>query len=256
MQCRGVTREGKKWRDFHVEDLVKEWPPFEESIITRTERSAKVEDNQCIDSSCSDLGLAEVAKHRVDELESGVDLGANFGTGQDDFSADEDKKHDLRLHHAVDQTGEELRLVAGESVMSRSQTLETDGKLDVAGADDVLDLEVLERSAEAKLLDDARVLARCQTLSGLSVYRCVYPHTQMRTTYRVILRLGASHDHLSRREDKRRRLGFTNAHDYSRKSLGVVLGISGMESDRLEVQTCAQVNSSDNVLKGWDCQDC
>ena len=72
-----------------------------------------------------------------------VDLFTNLGTGQDDLARHEDKQDDLRLHHTVNETGEEFRLVGRESVMARCKTLQTNGELDVARADDVLDLEVL-----------------------------------------------------------------------------------------------------------------
>lgn len=72
-----------------------------------------------------------------------VDLFTNLGTGQDDLARHEDEQDDLGLHHAVDQTGEELRLVGRESVMARCKTLQTNGELDVARADDILNLKVL-----------------------------------------------------------------------------------------------------------------
>jgi hypothetical protein len=72
-----------------------------------------------------------------------VDLFADLGTGQDYLAADEDEEDDLRLHHAVDETREELRLVRRESVMARGKTLQANGELDVAGTNDVLNLEVL-----------------------------------------------------------------------------------------------------------------
>lgn len=71
------------------------------------------------------LGLAEVAKDRVDELESGVDLFAHFGSSQDDLSRDEYEQHDLRLHHTIDQTREKLRLVGRESMMATGQSFQT-----------------------------------------------------------------------------------------------------------------------------------
>lgn len=57
------------------------------------------------------LDLAEVLKHRVDHLEGLVDLLTHFRAGKDDFSADEDQKHNLGLDHAVDETREQLGLV-------------------------------------------------------------------------------------------------------------------------------------------------
>lgn len=76
------------------------------------------------------LGLAEVAKHRVDEFESSIDFLADFGAGEHDLAADEDEKNDLGLHHAVDQAGEQFRLVGRESMMARCQTLQANGELD------------------------------------------------------------------------------------------------------------------------------
>ena len=72
-----------------------------------------------------------------------VDLFTNLGTGQDDLARHEDEQDDLGLHHTVDETREEFRLVGRESVMARSKTLQANGELDVARANNVLDLEVL-----------------------------------------------------------------------------------------------------------------
>ena len=46
--------------------------------------------------------------------------------------------------------------------MTRRKAFKTDWELDVARADDVLDLEVRELSVEAKLLDDTCVFTRRQ----------------------------------------------------------------------------------------------
>jgi len=47
-------------------------------------------------------------------------------------------------------------------VVTRSKTLQTDGELDVAGTNNVLDLEVGELGVESELLDDTSVLARSE----------------------------------------------------------------------------------------------
>lgn len=113
----------------------------------------------------------------VDHLESLIDLLTDLGTGEYDLTADEDQKHDLRLDHAVDQAGEQLRLVRAEVVMARSQSLEADGELDVAATHDVLDLEVGKLGIKTKLLNDTRILARSKL--------------------RVIFRFGTSYHHLA-----------------------------------------------------------
>lgn len=47
--------------------------------------------------------------------------------------------------------------------MGERETFESDREADVAAADNVLDLELAELAVESQLLDDACVLARCQT---------------------------------------------------------------------------------------------
>jgi len=148
-----------------------------------------------ITTSASSRGssLAEVGEHRVDELERLVDLLANLGTSQDYLAGHEDKEDDLRLHHAVDETGEQLRLVRAEHVVTACQAFQTDGELDVARADNVLDLEVRELRVEAEFLDDTGVLAAGKLA--------------------VILGLGTSDDHLAGGEYQSGRLGLTDTHN-------------------------------------------
>lgn len=136
---------------------------------------------------------------RIDHLEGLIDLLTDLGTSQDDLATDEDQEDDLGLHHTVDETGEEFRLIGAEVVVARSQTLQTDGELDVARADNVLDLEVRELRVEAELLDDARILA------GRKLG--------------VVLGLGTSDDHLAGGEDERGGLGLTDTHDHGRETL-------------------------------------
>jgi len=143
--------------------------------------------------------LAEVGEHRVDELERLVDLLADLGTSEDDLAGDEDEQDDLRLHHAVDETGEELRLVGAEHMVARSQTLQANGELDIARTDYVLDLKVRELRVEAELLDDAGVLAAGELA--------------------VVLGLGASDDHLAGSEDQGGGLGLADTHDHGCETL-------------------------------------
>ena len=147
--------------------------------------------------------LAEVGEHRVDELERLVDFLTDLGTGQDNLAGHEDEEYNLGLHHAVDETREELGLVRAEHVVTACQAFETDRELDVARADNVLDLEVRELRVEAKLLDDTGVLAAGKLT--------------------VIFGLGTSDDHLTRGEDQSSRLGLTDTHDDGGKTLGTML---------------------------------
>ena len=91
-------------------------------------------------------------KHRVDHFKGLVDLFSNLRTSQNNLAGDEDEENDLGLDHTIDQTREQLRLIRAEIVMARSKTLQTNGELDVARADNVLDLAVRELGIEAKYL--------------------------------------------------------------------------------------------------------
>jgi hypothetical protein len=75
--------------------------------------------------------LAEVRQDRVDELKGLVDLLADLGTGQDDLARDEDEQNNLGLHHTIDETREELRLVGREGMVARCKTFQTDGEFNV-----------------------------------------------------------------------------------------------------------------------------
>lgn len=111
-----------------------------------------------------------------------------------------------------------------------SKALEPDGELDVAGADDVLYLEVCELCLEAELLDDAGELAGSQTTGFLA--------------------LSTGDNHLSRRKDERRCLRLTDTHDDCSEPLWVVLCVAGMQSDGLEVEPAIQVHRSDDISNG------
>ena len=184
-------------------------------------------------------------KHRVDHLEGLVDLLSDLGARQHDFAADENQQHDLGLDHAVDETREQLGLVRAEIVMARGQTLETNGELDVARTNDVLDLEVGKLGVETQLLDDAGI----------------FPGRKLG----VILRLRTSDDHLAGGKDQGRSFRVPDTHDHGsetlsqlatcskprfqpgKRYLGVVLGIPGMQSNSLEVQAAVKVDCSHDV---------
>lgn len=176
------------------------------------------------------LSLAEIREHRVDELEGLVNFLAYLGTSEDDLARDEDEQDNLRLHHTVDQTREEFGLVGAEHVVATCQTLKTNRELDVAGADNVLDLEVRELGIETELLDDTRVLAASKLA--------------------VIFGFRTSHDHLAGSEDQGGRLGLADTHDDGSETLWVVLRVTCMQGDRLEVEPAVEIHRSDNVPIG------
>ena len=60
------------------------------------------------------------------------------------------------------KTRKKFRLVRAEVVMTRRKAFKTDWELDIARADNVLDLEIRELSVEAKLLNDTCVFPRGQ----------------------------------------------------------------------------------------------
>jgi hypothetical protein len=91
----------------------------------------------------------EIFQDGVDQLEGVIDLISNLGTSKDNLSAHEDQEHDLGLDHAVDKTREQLRLIRAEVMLSRNQTFQTDGELDVARTNNVLGLKVRKPSIEA-----------------------------------------------------------------------------------------------------------
>lgn len=138
-------------------------------------------------------------QHRVDHFESLVDFLSDFGASEDNLAADEDEEHNLWLNHAVNKTREQLRLVRAEIVMARCETFQTDGELDIARTDNVLDLEVRELRVEAELLNDTSVLSRSE--------------------FGIVFGFGTGDDHLSTGEDQSGCLWFTNTHDDGRETL-------------------------------------
>lgn len=193
--------------------------------------------------------MGHTLQHRVDHFKSLVDFLSDFGTSQDNLAAHENQEYNLGLDHSVDQTGEQLGLVRAEVVMARSQTLQADRELDVARANDVLDLEIRELCVEAELLYNTSVFAASKL--------------------RVIFRLSTSHDHLARGEDQSGRLGLSNSHNdgsetlcrsansahgmiqvmclESQLYLWVVFSIPCVQGNRLQVQAAIQVDRGNDV---------
>lgn len=143
--------------------------------------------------------MVQTLQHRIDKLKGLIDLLTDLGTGENNLARDEDQQHDLGFHHAVDETREQLRLVRAEVVMLGSKTFKSDGKLDVARANDVLDLEIGKLGIETKLLNDTSVLAASKLA--------------------IVFTLGTGHDHLARGKDEGGGLGLANTHDDGRETL-------------------------------------
>jgi hypothetical protein len=146
--------------------------------------------------------LKPTRQHRIDQLEGLVDFLADFGAREYNLAADENQENNLRLHHTIDETREQLGFVGAEVVMLAGQPLQTDGEFDVAGSNNVLDLEVGKLGIKAKLLDDAGVLAASKLA--------------------VILGLCACHDHFARGKDQGRGLRIADTHDDGGKALNHV----------------------------------
>ena len=111
--------------------------------------------------------------------------------------------------------------------MGKGETLETNGESHIARAYDVLNLAIEELGGESELLDDASVLPGGQT--------------------RCLLALGARTHHLARCKDERGRLRLANSHDYGSETLRVVLGVTCMQRDVLQVELAPQIHRGDDV---------
>ena len=87
-----------------------------------------------------------------------------------------------------------------------------------------------ELCVEPQLLDDARIFTGSEAA--------------------IVLGFGTSYHHLAARKDQSRRLGLANTHDDGGETLGIVLGVASVKSNRLEVQASREVDRGYNVLKG------
>ncbi len=95
-------------------------------------------------------------------VEGLVDLLPHLRPREDDLTRDEYEQDDTWFHHAVDESRKKLWLIRAELAMGEHQTFETNRELDVARADHILDLKVLEFGWEPELLNDAGILSGSQ----------------------------------------------------------------------------------------------
>lgn len=107
-----------------------------------------------------------------------------------------------------------LWFITTEMTMGEGQTLKADGELNIARTDHVLYLELIEGSFKAQFLDDTGIFAGCQSC--------------------VVFALRSSDNHLATCEDQSSRLGLTDSHDDSGKSLDIDVrsawSVSGMDA--------------------------
>jgi len=134
--------------------------------------------------------------------------------------------------HTIDETWEQLRLVCAIVTVLLVEGFKGNGEPDVAGADDVLDLELLELDQRVAYLFDHLGIG----LSG---------------GIGLFLALSTCDDHLTRAEDESSSLRLTNTDDDGGKTLGVVLGIPAIQSNLPQVKLSAQIGCGDNVLQLW-----
>jgi len=57
------------------------------------------------------LDFSEISQRGIDLLECQINLLADLGSSEYNLPADEYQQDDLRLHHAVDKTREQFRLI-------------------------------------------------------------------------------------------------------------------------------------------------
>lgn len=138
-------------------------------------------------------------QHRIYRLERLIDLLSHFRSRQDNLPTHEDQKHDLRLHHPIDQAREQFGLVTAEVMMLGRKTFETNRELDITRPNDVLDLEIRELGIKPQFLDDAGVLAAGK--------------------FAVILGFGTSDDHFPGGEDQGGSFGVADPHDHGGETL-------------------------------------
>lgn len=62
------------------------------------------------------------------------------------------------MFHTIDQTREQFWFITRESTVRVGKALQSNRKLNITGADNILDLKILKFSGKTKLLNDPSVL--------------------------------------------------------------------------------------------------
>lgn len=143
--------------------------------------------------------LAEFCQDRINILKGLIYLISDLGSRQDNLATDKNKQHDLWLHHPVNKTWKQFRLVTRVVSMRERKPFQSNRELYITGAHNILNFEFRKACRKAQLLDDASIFACSQTTK--------------------LFTLGTSDDHLARSKDEGRRLGLSNAHNDGRETL-------------------------------------
>ncbi len=129
--------------------------------------------------------------------------------------------------------------------MTGREAFKTDRKLDVARADNVLDLEIHELGIETKLLNDSCVFTRRQARVFEAKTSVSSRHKTLREP--TILRFGTSDYHLAGSKDQSGSLGLTDTHDDGGKSLWIVFRIPRVKRNGLQIETAIEIDRSNDV---------
>ena len=120
--------------------------------------------------------------------------------------------------------------------------IQVDGELDIGTPHDVLDLEMLELDMVSQFLVFSISCIFWETFHYLDDPG-IFPGSNAT----LVFGLGSGAHHLPRSEHQGRGLGLPQPHDDRRESPGVVLGVSGLQGNVLQVQGAVQVDCGYDV---------
>lgn len=175
-------------------------------------------------------------EYRVDLSPGLVKLISRLSSSDNNLAFRKNQEHDLvgqplLLIHLVHKPGEGFRLIRGKVAMRFMKPLQPNQHLAIAAPHDVLDLPFLEFGLEPLLLHDASE----------------FPGSQLG----VVFRLGAGHDHATRRKDQGGGTWIADADDYGGEALFVVLSVARLAGEKVEVDSAAKIEGGDDVLQLW-----
>lgn len=175
----------------------------------------------------SSLNLPETLQNRIDILQALLNGLSVFRARKHDLTVDEYQQHHARLHHAIDQTGKQLRFVRTELLVHLVQFLQPNREAQIDGGHQILHLELEEFHVVAELLDDASEFSSAQM--------------------GVTLVASSGANHLAGAEDQRRAARLTDAHDDAVKPGRIVFGVARAKVDLLQVEIAAEADGGHAV---------